>query len=143
MTALFRSFAAVLLGLGIALSSALPGKAQQPPPASSSPSSATKAEEVPDFCQYEPRGGFANGGRDYCCPVAASNYLIYFSQHGYPNLLPNPAEPLFQAQIGMINRLASPDYFGTDPREGTGPGAVLRGVRRYVEASGYQCRRLE
>ncbi len=131
-----RSLAALLLGLGLVLVPALPGEAQQTAPAN-------KAEGVPDFWQYEPRGGFANGGRDYCCPVAASNYLLYFAQHGYGKLLPNPAEPAFQAQIEMIDRLASRDYFGTDPLEGTGPGAVLRGVRRYVEESGYQCRRLE
>ena len=138
-----RSLAALILGLGLGLASSIQSNAQQPPPAS--PALAAKAAGVPDFWQYEPRGGFANGGRDYCCPVAASNYLLYFAQHGYPNLLPNSTQPLspFQAQIGMINQLASHDYFGTDPREGTGPGAVLRGVRRYVEESGYQCRRLE
>ena len=100
---------------------------------------------VPNFWQADPRGHFANGGSDYCCPVAVSDYLVYFAGRGYGNLLPDAAAPRdpAQAQIDLINRLASRDYFGTDPREGTGPGAVLRGLRRYVEEKGYRCRRLE
>ena len=102
---------------------------------------AQKATETPHFWQRDSRGGFENGGRDYCCPVAVSNSLVYLARHGFPALLSNGDG--IQPQIDLINRLASSDYFGTDPQNGTPPGAVLTGVQKYVEAKGYGCERLE
>ena len=43
----------------------------------------------------------------------------------------------------MINQLASPHCLGTDPNAGTGPGAVLRGIEKYVVRHGYQCTTME
>jgi hypothetical protein len=98
-----------------------------------------KASEIPHFWQRDPRGGFANDGADYCCPVAVSNSLVYLAEHGFPALLPDGDD----GQIDLINTLASSTYFGTDPDTGTGPGAVLAGVRKYIENQGYACERLE
>ena len=111
------------------------------PPAASGPAFLQKAATTPHFWQRDSRGGFENEGRDYCCPVAVSNSLAYLAHHGFPALLPEGGG--VQPQIDLINLLASPDYFGTDPENGTPPGAVLTGVQKYVEKKGYSCARLE
>jgi hypothetical protein len=100
-----------------------------------------KAAGTPHFWQRDSRAGFENGGRDYCCPVAVANSFFYLSNHGFPALLPDGDG--LQPQIDLIKLLASVDYFGTDPKNGTAPGAVLSGVRKYVEDMGYHCERLE
>jgi hypothetical protein len=100
-----------------------------------------RALETPAFYQLDPRGHFANGGRDYCCPVALSNSLVYLARHGYPDLL--PAGTGDEAQIDLINQLASPDYLDTNPDNGTGPGAVLSALQKYISDKGYTCARLE
>lgn len=102
---------------------------------------AQKAAETPHFWQLDPRGGFLNGGKDYCGPVAISDSLIYLGRHGFPDLMPDSQGE--QAQIDMINLLASPHYLGTDPEKGTGAGAVLRGIEKYVVGHGYQCTTME
>ncbi|MEI9997797.1 MAG: hypothetical protein WDO13_00770 [Verrucomicrobiota bacterium] len=96
-----------------------------------------KAAGTPHFWQRDPRGGFENTGRDYCCPVAVSNSLVYLARHGFPALLPEGDG--VQPQIDLIKLLASSDYFGTDPDKGTPPGAVLRGTWRVrvITASGW------
>jgi len=100
-----------------------------------------KAAETPHFWQRDRRGAFENEGRDYCCPVAVSNSFFYLAHHGFPALLPDGDG--VQPQIDLINLLASPDYFATDPANGTSPGTVLSGVENYVRNQGYQCARLE
>ena len=100
-----------------------------------------KALETPAFYQLDPRGRFANGGRDYCCPVAISNSFVYLARHGYPDLLPNGTGD--QPQIDLINQLASPGYLDTNPDNGTGPGAVLGALQKYIDDKGYTCARLE
>ena len=102
---------------------------------------AQKAAETPHFWQLDPRGGFANGGRDFCGPVAISDSLVYLAHHGFPELL--PAGEGDTAQIALINLLASPHYLGTDPDKGTGCGSVLKGIEKYVVANGYQCTTME
>jgi hypothetical protein len=102
---------------------------------------AQKAAETPHFWQLDPRGGFANGGRDFCGPVAISDSLVYLAHHGFPELL--PAGEGDEAQIALINLLASPHYLGTDPDKGTGCGSVLKGIEKYVVAHGYQCTTME
>lgn len=102
---------------------------------------AQKAAETPHFWQLDPRGGFANGGRDYCGPVAISDSLVYLAHHGFPELL--PAGEGDAAQIALINLLASSHYLGTDPDKGTGCGSVLKGIEKYVVANGYQCTTME
>ena len=100
-----------------------------------------KAAETPNFWQLDPRGGFLNGGRDYCGPVAVSDSLVYLGRHGFPDLLPHSQG--VQAQIDMINLLASPHYLGTDPNAATAPASVLRGIEKYVVSRGYQCTTME
>lgn len=109
--------------------------------ADSSPSTTDKADETPHFWQRDSRGGFDNGGRDYCCPVAVSNSLVYLAEHGFPALVSDGEGD--QPQIDLINQLALPGYFNTDPNTGTTPENVLVGVQRYVENHGYHCARLE
>jgi hypothetical protein len=111
------------------------------PASADTPASLQKAAGTPQFWQLDPRGEFENQGRDFCCPVAVSNSLVYFAHHGFPALLPEGSG--VRAQINLINTLASSDYFGTDPDNGTAPGSVLSGVQKYVEEMGYSCSRLE
>jgi hypothetical protein len=87
-----------------------------------------KLAEVPDFYQQDPRGGFVGDGSNYCYPVAASNSLLYFARHGYPNLLADPNKPDADEEIDLIHTLYSPAYFGTDPGNGTAPTTVLRSL---------------
>jgi len=102
---------------------------------------AQKAAETPHFWQLDPRGGFKNGGRAFCGPVAISDSLVYLAHHGFPDLLPAGAGE--EAQIALINSLASTHYLGTDEDHGTGSGSVLKGIEKYVVAQGYQCTTLE
>jgi len=102
---------------------------------------AEKAAGTPHFWQLDPRGGFKNGGQAYCGPVAISDSLVYLARHGFPELL--PAGEGDEAQIALINSLASPHYLGTDEDHGTGSGSVLKGIEKYVVAHGYQCTTME
>jgi hypothetical protein len=102
---------------------------------------AEKAAATPHFWQLDPRGGFKNGGQAYCGPVAISDSLVYLAHHGFPELL--PAGEGDEAQIALINLLASPHYLGTDEDHGTGSGSVLKGIEKYVVAHGYQCTTME
>lgn len=110
---------------------------------SSVPAASTdKALSTPDFYQKDPRGGFTDNGGMYCGPVAVSDAFMYFGAHGYPNLSPSDAQTADQAQIEMINTLASDNYLHTVSLI-TSVAAFLYGVRKYVEDHGYICKRLE
>jgi hypothetical protein len=144
--------AALLLGLAplhagpfSGIGTATPEKKPAPPAGSLGPSLAStweqKARLMPRFYQRDPRAGFPNGGRDYCCPVSAAVALIALDQSTCHGLSPGGTD--FDSQVQLVNLLASTDYFGTDPEEGTPPGGMLRGLRRYVEKQGFHCHRLE
>ena len=94
-----------------ALSTPVPQPASNTGPQSDFSATAQKAAETPHFWQLDPRGGFLNGGKDYCGPVAVSDSLMYLGRHGFPNLLPDDQGD--HSQIGMINLLASSHYLGT------------------------------
>lgn len=115
-----------------------------------SPQTATRAEAAPQFAkarltpgfyQRDPRAAFPNDGSEYCCPVSVATSFIGLARLSLPKLT-NPRADL-AGQIALINSLASVEYLGTDPAEGTGPAALLRGVRQFVEDQGYRCARLE
>jgi hypothetical protein len=122
-----------------------PEKKSAPPAAILGPNAASaweqKARLMPRFYQRDPRAGFPNGGRDYCCPVSAAVALIGLSRSTCHGLADDGVD--FDGQVALINLLASEDYFGTDPEEGTPPAGMLRGLRRYVEKQRFHCERLE
>lgn len=102
-----------------------------------------KIAGTPHFFQCDPRGGFPEEGRNYCCPTAVSDSLVYLASHGFPRLLNGAFASPDDAQIAMIKRLASPQFMGTDPSSGTNGSRACTGIRRYVEAAGYVCQTLE
>jgi len=101
-----------------------------------------KVLATPHFFQCDPRGRFAASGSMYCCPTAVSDSLIYLGYHGFPNLLPNGMTDPTAAQITLIDILAL-YCMKTDPATGTNIEMACSGIERYVEASGYDCERLE
>jgi len=98
--------------------------------------------ETPDFCQTDPSGKFAGNGADFCGPVSVSNAFMYLSKHGFPKLQPDAASG-YEAQIALINRLASPEFMDTFDRKGTSPPRLMAGVQKLVEGAGYKIVRLE
>ena len=58
-----------------------------------------KVYSTPDLTQTDPRGSFADGGENFCAPVAVSNSFVWLSNNGYPKLLPSIKIP-----IGTIDR---------------------------------------
>jgi len=102
-----------------------------------------KVTGTPHFYQGDPRGQFAGDGSNYCCPTAVSDSLVYLSEHGFPRLLPGGNEDREEAQIALINKLASPESMKTNPSTGTDAGEACLGIRRYVEGAGYVCKTLE
>jgi hypothetical protein len=101
-----------------------------------------KVLATPHFFQCDPRGRFAANGDMYCCPTAVSDSLMYLASHGFPNLLPNGITDTTRAQITLIDILAV-YCMKTDPVGGTSMVGALGGIECYVEASGYECDRLE
>jgi len=111
-----------------------------------------KTLSTPDLTQTDPHGHFADGGINYCAPVAVSDSFIWLTEHGYPNLLPTssasaqiltPGEKLFNSQIMLARILSSPEFMNTKGQEGTEVDEVLAGVKHYVLKQGYSIKRLE
>lgn len=89
---------------------------------------------MPDLTQTDPRGGFTDGGRSFCGPVAASNSIAC--------LFPAEMRKAGLTQYDVVNRLASPAYMNTHRESGTGPDGLVRGVRRLLEDFGHPRRTL-
>jgi hypothetical protein len=120
-----------------------------------------KIAATPDFCQTDEAGGFDNGGRKYCGPVAVSNSLVWLSQNGFPKLLQpanspsdsnngngsangdHKADAQKAAQIELIRTLGSPNFMSTEGRDGTSATRLMRGLKKYVTEHGYQIEQLE
>ncbi len=92
---------------------------------------------MPDFCQLDQRfGRLPGGGSQYCAPVAISNALIWFHEHGFPNLAP-PKDCIPRSQFEMIKNLGSGKYMKTDKETGTSPLETMEGLEKYVRDRGY------
>jgi hypothetical protein len=96
---------------------------------------------IPDLSQTDPSAHFPYGGIHYCGPAAVSNSLMWLANNGYEKLLPKNA-PRKSAQVQMICVLAE-KYMETNLDEGTPPAALLEGVAKYIQDSGYRYERLE
>jgi hypothetical protein len=118
-----------------------------------------KIAAMPDFCQTDESGKFDNGGKVFCGPVAASNSLVWLAQNGFPKLLPpvkvksdegngsadgdSKVAAQKGAQIELIRTLGSPDFMGTEGRDGTSATRLMRGLKKYVTSHGYEVEKLE
>jgi hypothetical protein len=100
-------------------------------------SHASVVKAMPDFCQLEQRfGRLPGGGSQYCAPVAVSNALVWFHEHGFPNLAPvRQCTPRIQFEV--IKNLGSKRYMQTDMETGTSPLETMQGLERYVQDRGY------
>jgi hypothetical protein len=93
-------------------------------------------DSIPDFFQRDTvYGGFPDKGESYCGPAAISNSIIWFSTHGYPELIDNLAN-LKKSQFELINQLASKKYIGTG-HSGSRPTEILLGVRHFLDDHNY------
>lgn len=95
-----------------------------------------KDETTPNFWQRQPDTDFAQGGKMYCGPTAASNALMWFGRHGFPKLTP-PAPDALSEQSKMIDILASKNYMNTADKNGTKLPVVICGIKNYVSVCGY------
>jgi hypothetical protein len=142
-------FAAVVLGIAGAVSA----DPAAPPAYEKIPVAYTdKVAATPHFYQRDPRWNLDIAGETYCVPASVSDSLVYFAANGFGALLPIDPQDLSTenlnrefAQAELVERLASPGYMNTKTAagQGTTPSEALFGVRRYVEQSGYVCKRLE
>lgn len=109
--------------------------------------------ELPDLLQTDPALGVPGGGTSHCGPVAVSNSLVWLSQHGYPELLPQAPSAaqggsagqtdLHARQLELVRQISAEPFMGTSRWSGTGPAGVLRGLHRYVKRHGYRYARLQ
>jgi len=95
---------------------------------------------VPDLTQTDSELGLPGGGHAFCGPVAASDWLAYLAQTGYPRLLPAGDSPRAQ-QLELARILAR--SMGTSVTSGTSTPGLLAALERWVTDAGYRIRRLE
>jgi hypothetical protein len=85
---------------------------------------------VPDIDQLRTDGAFTaglpNGGKMYCAPTAAMNWMAYIANHGYPAIMPGPGywgpesgpvQPQYQKMNNFLLQMGA--LMDTDPEEGT------------------------
>ena len=103
-----------------------------------------KIFSTPDLTQTDSRGHFAEGGKNYCAPVAVSDSFVWLSAHGFPRLLPDKqgVKELSEKQLALVQILSSPEYMNTSADEGTEVFCVLRGIKKYIQERGYSIKRL-
>lgn len=142
---------------GVASASASQGIEVTPPPQPEPEAEEPTWPVLPDLTQTDPALGVAGGGNSHCGPVAVSNGLVWLSQHGYPDLLPQPAddprtkisarndspERVHERQLELVREISAAPFMGTSRWSGTGPVGVLRGLHRFVKRHGYRYARLE
>jgi hypothetical protein len=91
---------------------------------------------VPDLDQLREDDAFVaglpNGGKMYCAPTSAMNWMAYIANHGYPSLLPGPGswgpeddylKPQYQAMTEFL--LSMGELMGTHPTDGTTGGMKI------------------
>jgi hypothetical protein len=99
-----------------------------------------KIYSVPHYMENDKAyGGFPieENRVGYCVPVSISNYIIWLSDNGFPNLAPHSGDRK-KDQYDVISLLSSSDYLKTDQRTGvTKLLDFLRGLKKYVLEKGY------
>ncbi|QDT53472.1 hypothetical protein Pan44_14890 [Caulifigura coniformis] len=116
----------------------LPLLFQQPLPASHT----ERVGGTPDLCQTDKAGDFADGGRQFCGPVAVSDQFVWLANHGYPKLFPTATKGK-AGQIELVNALAARNYMDTAGLRGTMPPRLMEALRGYVNDRGYELARIE
>jgi len=87
---------------------------------------------MPDYYQRDTTfGAFPGKGATYCGPVAVSNSLIWFSEHGYPSLIKSSGNT-YRDQHELISLLGSPDYMDAG-HGGATVESFCRGLKKYLQ----------
>lgn len=102
-----------------------------------------KIYTIPDYTQTDPAyGGFPGGGTQYCAPVSVSNSLMWLSDNGFPNLIPQSGDRQ-RDQFDVAYLLGSSVYMNTSLISGTGANNLCIGLKQYILDKGYTYNRLE
>ena len=91
-----------------------------------------RCTDMPDLTQSDPALGLPRDGGSYCGPVAVTNGLAWLASCGFPRLLSE------RGLVEMPRHLAWRIYLKTDPRRGTLPFDLVRGLARWVGNAGYE-----
>jgi hypothetical protein len=87
---------------------------------------------MPDYYQRDTTFGvFPDKGATYCGPVAVSNSLVWFSEHGYPSLMKSSGNS-YRDQHELISLLGSPDYMDAG-HGGATVESFCRGLKKYLQ----------
>jgi len=97
---------------------------------------------TPDLCQTDKSAAFADGGKQFCGPVAVSDHFVWLANHGYPQLF-HSATKGKNGQVELAKALAAEKYMDTADLGGTQPPRLMAAVRAYVTDRGYEVARLE
>lgn len=93
-----------------------------------------KINSTPDYTQTDATyGGFADGGVNYCAPVAVSNSLMWLANNGFPALSPHTADPKHD-QFVVADDLGR-NYM--DAIDGTSASQLCNGLDQYLTDKGY------
>ena len=93
-----------------------------------------RREELPPFTV-----GLPNGGKMYCAPTSAMNWMTYIANHGYPGIMPGPGywgpesppnQPQYNTMTSALAQMGS--FMGTDPTDGTGGGEGQFGIQLWL-----------
>jgi len=79
---------------------------------------------------------YGDAGKMYCGPTSGAMACSWLAGHGYPKLLPT-GDSQVDSLRHLVELLASDDFMGTDPEEGTPPARMIAGFSAYVEKAGY------
>jgi hypothetical protein len=88
--------------------------------------SAAEKVGMPDLAQIE----------QTCLPTATTNLLVWFGQHGYPKLIA-PGDSKDDGFIHTVHHVMATTDANFD--WGTRPELVVDGIKKYIEAAGYEC----
>ena len=108
--------------------------------------SPVSGEQIPPFSYartfstyylYQGVVDYGTMGQSYCAPTSAAMAFSWLIGHGYPKLLPAGTGTVDSLHV-LVKTLASSDYLGTDPVDGTTTPAMATGLVRYITQAGYQ-----
>jgi hypothetical protein len=92
-----------------------------------------RRDELPPFT-----AGLPNGGKMYCAPTSAMNWMTYIANHGYPGIMPGPgywgpepgpSQPQYNTITSALAQMGS--LMGTDPVDGT-KGGMDSGIEAWL-----------
>jgi hypothetical protein len=146
---MYKPLLPLTLSLLIGALPAAQAQAPAPPVTANETPFTVRVSEYPSLWQRNPSAKLPGNGEKSCGPVSASNALMWLAEHGYRKLLPDPnvatdtAGEREAAQVSLVRALVAAPYIEMGESQETSARSVAEGVRRYIEAKGYEVERLE